>query len=161
MRRILMATAMILMLHAFTGALPAARADEPQTLTCVVSESQYVNVRKQPRSDAGTWGRLHNGDTIEVEGVSGGWIEFSFGGRTAYVSARYFELDESGWYTVEANGRVRLRDTPNGERVGWLEPGSTVHVNGWRYGSDDALWARCGSQYVAAEYLVQAAQEAE
>ena len=132
-----------------------------QTLTCVVSESQYVNVRKNPRSDAATWGRLHNGDTIELEGVSGGWIEFSFGGRKAYANAKYFEITENGLYRINANGRVRVRSAPNGQRVDWADPGEIVSVEGWRYGEDDALWARCGGRYIAADYLVRVDGEAK
>lgn len=143
----------ILMLIITAAMLLAPLCAQAQTLTCIVSESQYVNVRKQPRSDASSWGKLHNGDTIEPESVTGGWIEFSFSGKKAYVSVKFFEEDGGGLYTVSANGRVRVRNAPNGERVDWAEPGETVSVEGWRYGTDGALWARCGSWYIAAEYL--------
>lgn len=134
--------------------LLAPLVTQAETLMCIVKETQYVNVRKQPRSDAASWGKLHNGDTIEVESVSGGWIQFNFNGHKAYARVDYFELEGGGEYMIEANGRVRVRSTPNGERVSWANPGETVNVYGWRYGSDDKLWARCGGWYVAAEYLV-------
>lgn len=139
----------------------AARAE---TLTCAVSEGQYVNVRNRPRADAQKVGELHNGDEIDAVSVSGGWIEITYKDRAAYVSANYFEVSEPKGgtvYVVEANGRVRVRATPGGKRVDWADPGDTVRVFGWRYGSDGGKWARCAYGYIAASYLVPETVEGE
>ena len=88
-------------------ALAAAKA---QTLTCIVADGQYVNVRNRPSTSAASWGILHNGDTIEADPmeITGGFFKTTFREREAYVSVRYFEIAEEAAYTVSANGRVRV-----------------------------------------------------
>ena len=50
-------------LAAMLSAIPLAAGE---TLTCIVADGQYVNVRNQASSTAATWGILHHGDTIET-----------------------------------------------------------------------------------------------
>ena len=130
-------------------------------LSCVVPESQYVNVRKQPRSDAATWGKLHNGDKIEVESIENGFIEFAFGSRTGYASVKYFEEAVSGEFIVTANGRVRTRNAPAGKRVGWVEPGTTVKITAWRYDDDGGKWGKCMGEFISADFLVASSESAQ
>ena len=130
-----------------------AAADNAETFVCICPDSQYVNVRNQPRSNAATWGKMHNGDTLEAEGVSNGFIEFRFNGRKAYASVRFFEREDGGQYTIDANGRVRVRSMPNGKRVGWAEPGDHVTVDAWQYDENGDLWARCGDEFISAGCL--------
>lgn len=153
-RRILSLAARATLLAALFAALPLCAL--AQTLTCTVADGQYVNVRNRPSSAAATWGILHTGDTIEADPaeITDGFFKTDFGGHTAYVSVRYFEIPEDGDFTVEANGRVRVRQSPGGEATGFVKPGKTVHVLAWRYAADGSKWARCtGGSYVSAEYL--------
>lgn len=134
----------------------AAQAAADETLTCIVPDSQYVNVRKQASSTAATWGILHNGDAITIDPaeITDGFFKTTFQDRTAYVSVRYFETAVNGEYLVSANGRVRTRKSPGGEASGFIQPGDTAYVLAWRYDGDGGKWARCtGGRYISAEYL--------
>lgn len=142
---------LVLLLSLWGG---AALAD---TFTCIVPEGQYVNVRKQPSAKAASWGIMHTGETIEADPaqIRSGFFKFTFMDHEAYVSVRYFEIEEDRNYTVTANGRVRLRKTPGGEAAGFIKPGETVRVRAWRRAEDGSLWARCpGPKYISAAYLV-------
>lgn len=130
-----------------------------ETLTCIVPDGQYVNVRNQASSQAAAWGILHHGDTIETNPseITRGFFKLTFEGRTAYVSVRYFEIAEGTDFVVEANGRVRVRKSPGGEATGFVKPGDRVHVMAWRYAGDGTKWAKCtGGTYVSAQYLLPA-----
>lgn len=148
---------MVLLLLAavlFACALPAAALCE--TLTCIVPDGQYVNVRNRASSSASALGMIHTGETIDADPaqIVNGFFAFTFRERAAYVSVRYFEIAEESRYIVEANGRVRLRKAPGGDADGFIKPGAQVYVTAWRYGADGRKWARCtGGQYIAAEYL--------
>lgn len=134
--------------------LPAAA--QAETLTCIVADGQYVNVRNRASSQAATWGVMRTGETIEADPaeITDGFFKTMFGERIAYVSVRYFEIPVDAHYTVEANGRVRVRKTPGGSPDGFVRPGDRVYVTAWRYAADGSKWAKCtGGQYISAEYL--------
>lgn len=138
------------------AALLASAGASAETLTCIVADNQYVNVRKQASSTAATWGSLHAGDTIEVNPAEtqNGFFKTTFKEHTAYVSVRYFEVEVNREYVVAANGRVRTRKSPGGEAVGFIKPDETAYVLAWRYDGDGGKWARCtGGRYISAEYL--------
>lgn len=127
-----------------------------ETLECIVADGQYVNVRNQPDSSAATWGVLHTGDMIDTNPaeIRNGFFKTEFKERIAYVSVRFFEIAVGKDYTVEANGRVRMRKSPAGSADGFIQPGRRVHVIAWRYAGDGSKWARCtGGSYISAEYL--------
>lgn len=124
--------------------------------TCIVADGQYVNVRNRASSSAATWGILHHGDTIEAKPgeIVNGFFKTTFEDRVAYVSVKFFETVVEQDYEVEANGRVRMRKSPGGDAVGFIQPGEVVRVKAWRYASNGSKWARCtGGKYIAAEYL--------
>ena len=126
------------------------------TLTCIVPDGQYVNVRNQASTSAAIWGVMHHGDTIITDPaeIENGFFKTTFDGRTAYVSVRFYEIAEDRNYTVEANGRVRVRKSPGGAAAGFINPGKTVHVTAWRYAADGSRWAQyTGGKYISAEYL--------
>lgn len=130
-----------------------------KTLTCIVPEGQYVNVRRQPSQTAGTWGVMRTGETIEADPdeIRSGFFKTVFMEREAYVSVRYFEIPENTEYVVCANGRVRVRQSPGGDSVGFIKPGESVRVRAWRYAADGSLWAKCpGPRYISADYLTRA-----
>lgn len=127
-----------------------------ETLTCIVADGQYVNVRNQASSQAAAWGILHAGDTIETDPreITRGFFKTTYGDKTAYVSVRYFEIPVGKSYLVEANGRVRMRVSPGGASSGFIRPGKQVHVMAWRYAADGSKWAKCtGGKYISADYL--------
>jgi len=127
-----------------------------ETLTCIVADGQYVNVRNRASSSAATWGILHTGDQIEAEPkeITNGFFKTTFNDRVAYVSVRYFEIPDDAQYLVEANGRVRLRTAPLGDADGFIKPGEKVYVTAWRYAADGSKWAKCtGGVYISADYL--------
>ena len=155
LRRI--ALLLTLLLSAF--ALPAAALGE--TLTCIVPDGQYVNVRNRASASASALGIMHTGEMIDTDPtqITNGLFSFTFRERAAYVSVRYFEIPEDAHYIVEANGRVRLRKAPGGDADGFIRPGAQVYVTAWRYAADGSKWAKCtGGQYIAAEYLRAAEQ---
>jgi len=124
--------------------------------TCIVADGQYVNVRNRASSSAATWGILHHGDTIEAKPgeIVNGFFKTTFEDRIAYVSVKFFEAVVEQDYEVEANGRVRMRKSPGGDAVGFIQPGEIVRVKAWRYAANGSKWARCtGGKYIAAEYL--------
>lgn len=154
-RRMLHITTSLLLLAALClcGSLRTARAE---TLTCVVPQGQYVNVRNRASQSAATWGILHAGDTIDTDPgeVVNGYFKTTYKNQVAYVSVKYFEITVGRSYTVDANGRVRLRKSPGGSASGFIQPGERVHVMSWRYAGDGSKWAKCaGGQYIAAQYL--------
>jgi hypothetical protein len=147
MKRIL--TSLFLML-----CLSASAAAE--TLTCIVADGQYVNVRNQPSSSAASWGVLHTDDLIQTDPaeIRNGFFKTTYKDRTAYVSVRYFEIAVGEDFVVEANGRVRMRKKPAGSASGFIQPGTRVYVIAWRYAGDGTKWARCmGGSYISAECL--------
>ncbi len=142
-----------LFLSVLLAAVPCARCE---TLTCIVADGQYVNVRNQASSTAATWGILHHGDTIETNPleITRGFFKTTFEGRVAYVSVRYFEIPVEQDFIISANGRVRMRRSPGGEATGFIKPGRQVHVTAWRYAADGSRWGKCtGGSYIAAQYL--------
>lgn len=146
------AAGMLAMLMAM-GGFSAACA---QTLTCIVADGQYVNVRNQASSTAATWGVMRHGETIEAKPgeITNGFFKTTFKDRVAYVSVKYFEVPVRQDYVVSANGRVRVRKAPGGSAKGFIQPGETVHVNAWRYAPDGSKWAKCtGGDYISADYL--------
>ena len=127
-----------------------------ESLTCIVREGQYVNVRSQPSSRAAARGILHTGEIIETNPseIRNGFFKTLYKDREAYVSVKYFEIADGMDYTVTANGRVRMRKTPAGSTSGFIQPGKRVHVIAWRYAGDGTRWARCtGGSYISAEFL--------
>ena len=144
---------LLLMMMTAAG-LPAA--SHAETLTCIVADGQYVNVRNRASSQAATWGVMRTGETIETDPaeITNGFFKTTFKERVAYISVRYFEIPEEAHYVVEANGRVRLRKSPGGESDGFIKPGAKVYVTAWRYDADGGKWAKCtGGQYISAEFL--------
>lgn len=140
----------------FCTLLPCGAASG-ETLTCIVADGQYVNVRNRPSSAAATWGIMHTGEMIEADPaeITDGFFKTTFGERVAYVSVRYFEIAVNAHYIVEANGRVRLRKSPGGDADGFVRPGEQVYVTAWRYAGDGSKWAKCtGGQYISADYLL-------
>ena len=152
-RKMLAAVLLCVLLAALAAPGMCAKGE---TLTCVVADGQYVNVRNRASSSAATWGILHTGDQIETEPqeITNGFFKTMFNDRVAYVSVKNFEIPVDAHYVVEANGRVRLRTSPLGDADGFIKPGERVYVTAWRYARDGSKWAKCtGGVYISADYL--------
>ena len=140
----------------FLGMCLSAYGVSAETLSCIVREGQYVNVRNQASSSAAAWGVLHTGDLIETNPaeIKNGFFKTTYKDHTAYVSVKYFEIAVEEDFIVEANGRVRMRKSPGGSASGFIKPGTRVHVIAWQYDSGGSKWGRCaGGSYISADYL--------
>ena len=119
------------------------------TMYCTVS-SGYLNGRLTPGGVEHT--RYFNGDTLEVVEIADGWAKVE-GGEAEYVycAVSYLSTMPPGEPIQQfkvTGGRVRLRETPGGEFVRWIEKGKTVDgvivFDGWVY---------TGQGWIDKEYL--------
>ncbi|HPJ03347.1 MAG TPA: hypothetical protein PKU80_10950 [Candidatus Limiplasma sp.] len=108
-----------------------------------------LNGRKYPDVHSPKVAWFQDGEMISIYEIQCEWV-LTEGGEygTCWVNISYLMTDEAGLYTVTANGRVRLRSTPDGDAIGWLKPGQTVEVL-----SIFGEWARMEKGWVMAEYL--------
>ena len=134
----------------------ALAADDAYTLFVHVQDGSYLNGRMKPSKDSAIEIRLFRGDAVSVITIENGWAEI-IGGEagTAWCCVDYLaDYPPDGdvrLYTVVANGRVRVRRTPDGDVVGYVQNGDTVEV---RFVIDG--WAYIGNGYVMADYLEEA-----
>ena len=133
--------------------LQPAIAEEAQPTTMyVVNVTSWLNGREEPDKDSSVAARFTVGTDVDVYEVSGNWAKVK-GGECGYVwcSVAYLSSTppdaEPQGYTVRSNGRVRVRETPNGDLVRWLEAGDTVQVQSWFDG-----WAYIGDGYVIGKW---------
>lgn len=75
---------------------PSAGAGEDAAKTYKVTPSIGLNVRSGPGTGYGKLGALPYGTEISVTGISNGWAAIQYGGKTAYVSARYIQEEPGG-----------------------------------------------------------------
>ncbi len=131
-----------------------AMADEAQsTPMYVTGVKSWLNGRAKPDRDSDVEARFTVGTEVDVYEVSGQWAKVA-GGETGYVwcSVEYLTSNPPDsnpqTYTVRSNGRVRVRETPDGDLVRWLEDDDTVQVQCWFDG-----WAYIGDGYIQQKYL--------
>lgn len=155
----LAATAIVVAILFALPLLSLAMAEEAQpTQMYVMNVTSWLNGRVEPDKDSGIEARFLLGDTVDVYEVSGQWARVA-GGECGYVwcSVDYLASAppdaEPQTYTVRSNGRVRVRETPDGDLVRWLEDGDTVQVQSWFEG-----WAYIGDGYVDKQYLEEASE---
>ena len=111
---------------------------EERTFYCAVSSSAYANIRLEPRDSAKIIGELDRGATYRMSQCTvGGWLRIPYRhkrGEFGWVRYEFFSIDppvsfrDAPEARVEANGRVRLRDAPDGKRIWWLYPGAKLKV---------------------------------
>lgn len=133
--------------------LLAGTIAKSETLTCIVTEGQYVNVRDKPTTKASGLGRLHTGANIEAIEYLDGWIKFVVDGQVAYVDSTYFVIEADEYAIIEANGRVRYRDYAYGKTLGYYSVGEVIHVDGYIYDSDGELWAVNNGKYCMSKFI--------
>jgi uncharacterized protein YgiM (DUF1202 family) len=126
----------------------------------------FLNVRANPRVNAGHLGRLERGESVEVvEFVNAGWAKVMYENQEGYVASRYISKIVSeqqlayekkkyeGLYFVDfAFLNVRKEAASESEKLGELSSQSFV-----RPLSMDDTWARIpygeGDGYIAVQYL--------
>ena len=110
-----------------------------------------LNCRWEPNRKAKVETILAYGDSVEVLTIDDGWANV-WAGDSLWCCLDYLSLtpptDEPQQGVIDADGRVALRETPDGKRVGWLKPGAKVDILGTLDG-----WVRTAKGYVAAEYI--------
>ena len=110
-----------------------------------------LNCRWEPNRKAKVETILAYGDSVDVLAIDGGWANV-WAGDSLWCCLDYLSLtqptDEPQQGVIDADGRVALRETPDGKRVGWLKPGSEVEILGTLDG-----WVRTAKGYIAAEYV--------
>lgn len=128
-----------------------ATAQDPQPIgqATVSVRRGDLNGRERPDIHSPKVARFPDGETISIYEIRGDWA-LTDGGETGtcWVHADYLTTEDAGSYTVISNGRLRVRSTPDGDTVGWLQPGQSVDMLAIFGG-----WARTESGWVMAEYL--------
>ena len=127
-----------------------------------LAETKYVlvqselNVRAKPSLGSHIYGRLFTGDMVNVTRTYRDWCYLenlpSEEGH-GWISSKYIVDDPVTQMcetpaVIQANGRVAIRDSVNGKRISWVNPGDIVYV----YGTSD-LWTVTDRGYVKTEYL--------
>jgi hypothetical protein len=136
----------------FAG-LHDAVAEEGCVMYVHVREGSFLNGRREPNLDSPIMMKMERGFEAHVIGVKNGWAEIEGGeAGTAWCCvdylADYRPGEDAPLYTVVSVGRVRVRQSPDGEAVGYVRDGDTVEVRFVIGG-----WAYIGSGYVMAEFL--------
>lgn len=131
--------------------LTGARAE---TYYCTAESG--LNLRWEPRRTAFVEALLPYGESIEVLEIDGHWAKVQYG-DILWAYLEYLSTtppsEEPVTGTIDANGRVAIREEPDGRRVGWLKPGAEVDILGTVDG-----WVRTDRGYVAAEYVAQSVE---
>ena len=153
-RRCLAVAALVSALLFALPLLKLAMAEEAQpTPMYVTGVKSWLNGRTNPDTTSDVEARFQCGDEVAVYEVSGQWAKVA-GGESGYVWCSVDYLSSAPpesdplTYTVRSNGRVRVRETPDGDLVRWLEDGETVQVQCWFDG-----WAYIGDGYIQKKYL--------
>ena len=124
-----------------------------ETLYVSVSDGGWLNGRAEPNKQANIECHFSNGDTVTVLEMENGWAKVDEGGEAdcSYVKWDYLVSDVKGPapMTVASNGRVRLRDNPDGKEVtGYAKNGDVVNV-AFFFGG----WAKTDKGWINADYL--------
>lgn len=132
-----------------------AWAEEGKTLYVTVEAGSYLKLRDSPR-DGDLRVRMERGEAVTLIEAKGDWAYVACGSEYGWASREYLSTvppaDGPQSAEIISNGRVALRDKPDGSRLKWLHPGDPVIVYGWLDGAG-ASWARVDGGYVDADYI--------
>ncbi|MDD3336769.1 MAG: SH3 domain-containing protein [Eubacteriales bacterium] len=143
---------LIIIVAAINIALGISTAGAESILYAAVSEGSSLNGRAEPDKHSERCASYAAGDELTVISYQDGWYEVvgsEYG--TCWVSADYVsDTPQTGEKAAKivSNGRVALRDKPDGERVGWLHNGDSVTL----YATADG-WAHITGGWVMEEYV--------
>ena len=130
-----------------------ARADTDTVTLYVHTQRDMLNARRKPDKNSPVEMTLERGEPVEALRLQDGWVEI-IGGEagTAWCWAAYLAEyppgEEAPVYTVASNGKVRVRQLPDGKTIRYVRNGDTVPVRFVIGG-----WAYIGDGYVMAEFL--------
>lgn len=144
----------LLLLEAVT-----AKAD-PEAYYVLCHPASELNVRLKPSVKGRKIGGYGAGDLVMVDKIRRGWARdadanMRFDAWDGWMAAAYLVDSPVDVYaegigaTVTAKGRVKIRATPGGSRVGWLRDGDAVTV----FAVSD-VWTVTGKGYVKTDCLV-------
>lgn len=123
-----------------------------ETMYVDVKAGTHLNGRERPKKGTDILCYFERGDAVNVIDVKNGWAKLDEGGEASncWVSLDYLTADLSGRVemTVGSNGRVRVRDDPNGKVVGYVNDGDVVSVAVIFEG-----WARTDKGWISSDYL--------
>ena len=144
----------LVLVLAVLAAINGSLAEEqPTQMYVTVSAGRWLNGRYQPDTHSSIEARFQSGDTVDVYEVSGDWARVAGGeSGTVWCDIHYLSAtapdEQPETCTVHADGRVRVRETPDGKLIRWLNNGDTVQVQCRIDG-----WAYIGDGYVQDQYL--------
>ena len=124
------------------------------TIWVVCRPGSSVNIRSRASGRSEIVGYADPGDCFETDGItSRGFIHVyaSIEAMEGWISLGYVVYDEpvrvDEMRTIEANGKVKVREKVGGKRIGWLHPGDRVMVY------YIAEWCVTSAGYVRFEFI--------
>lgn len=126
----------------------------------VCQPDSWVCVRTHPRLGSTVLGRVLDGQKLTADAYTeDGWyhiIDLPLEASEGWVCMNYLSDEEPTYcqgavWTVEATGRVAVREGMGGERKMWIQPGAKVEVH--MMAGD---WAVTNIGFIRAKYLVAA-----
>jgi uncharacterized protein YgiM (DUF1202 family) len=112
---------------------------ENDILYVCVDEGSFLNGRSGPSKKADVTMRLYSGDKVEVVDIVDGWVEI-IGGEsgTSFVDSHYVSETKEPYKMINTSGgRVRVRDSIDGNAVGYVKAKGVVTIErtilGWGY----------------------------
>lgn len=142
--------AVVVLLGVFACSIYTGAHAENEILYVCVSEDSWLNGRAEPHKDSFVTLKLYSGDTVEVVGTSGEWVEV-IGGETgtSFVSSKYLSQTlEPFTVTNVSGGRVKVRSYIDGKVVGYVKAGKSVKVTRTMLG-----WGYIGNGWVKLEFF--------
>ena len=118
-----------------------------------------VNFRSGPSTSGTTiYGKISEGDKVDIIGQTGTWYYVVYEGRTGFVSGDYIKITATGTVGIQpvnssiapqacvTNSQVNLRTGPSTghDKITMLSKGTSVTVY---YVTDGWCFARCSSGY--------------
>jgi uncharacterized protein YgiM (DUF1202 family) len=127
---------------------------EGTVMYVAVSPDSYLKVRYGPGKNYEVIAQLKRGEKVTVEEERGVWVYVKE--SEGWVSMKYLSTrqlsDEPEQGVIQANGRVNLRNEPDGKLVNYLPVGTEVTIYGYLMGND-CEWVKVDGGYVSAEYV--------
>lgn len=141
MKRVGWLLLVVLLLPCGADAEPVNAADlwPPCYMAVALDNTQLLNVRKQPKKSASTWGTVRGGDDVYVTAIEGAWATVDYDDETGYVLLWYLEITANVACTIVSNGRVRVRVLPGGSIDGFMQDGDSLMVLAWRFDDEGTL----------------------
>ena len=123
---------------------------ESTTLVVTVDE---LNGRAEPTTKSSVEMRLYKDDEVTFVSYNDGWVEI-IGGETGTVFCKAEYLSEKdanlGTYKNTSGGRVHVRDSIGGKRIGSISANKNVEVS-----SIILNWGYIGNGWVDLQYFEQ------